>query len=87
MLITVPHCVFSYSDNGQFLTTLAPGVSIQSQDLYQLAQYLQVSLLFVGTANNAYEKCNNPRYIFIVASLLKHAANSQNEFKHSPSSS
>lgn len=32
---------FSYTD-GHFANTVTPGFTIQSQELYQLAQYLQV---------------------------------------------
>ncbi|XP_061187417.1 sarcolemmal membrane-associated protein-like isoform X4 [Saccostrea echinata] len=33
-----------YSESGQFANTVSPGVTIQSQELYQLAQYLQEAL-------------------------------------------
>nr|XP_034307408.1 sarcolemmal membrane-associated protein isoform X9 [Crassostrea gigas] len=33
-----------YSESGQFSNTVTPGVTIQSQELYQLAQYLQEAL-------------------------------------------
>ncbi|XP_060080631.1 sarcolemmal membrane-associated protein-like isoform X6 [Ylistrum balloti] len=34
----------SYSESSPFVNTVAPGISIQSQDLYQLAHYLQEAL-------------------------------------------